>query len=224
MIILGLTGSIGMGKSTATAFFRRLGVPVFDADAAVHALQGPRGAALPMIEAAFPGTTTPKGVDRQKLGAAVFGNPEALQKLEAILHPLVRRLQQDWLSRQARQQAALVVLDVPLLFEKGGWRQCDAIAVVSAPLRIQRQRVLKRLGMTAQKFDAICKIQTPDRIKRRHADFVIPSGRGKRAALIAIRHIIASLENWTARHWPPGSPGYFKVQVIKSRVVKRKRF
>ena len=147
MTVVGLTGSIGMGKSAVTAMFRRAGVPVFDADAAVHILQGSGGVLLPEIEARFPGTTGPAGVDRAKLGAAVFGKPDELKALERIVHPAVARMRAHWLRRN--RSLPVVVLDVPLLFEKKGWRTVDVVVVVSAPAWMQRKRVLARPGMTA---------------------------------------------------------------------------
>jgi len=191
MIIIGLTGSIGMGKSTVAGMFERLGVPVFDADAAVRALQGPGGRALPAIEAAFPGTTGPAGLDRVRLGAQVFGDKAALRRLEMILHPLVGEAQSAFLGRHRLQRA--VVLDVPLLFEKGGWRLCDVSVVVSAPLRVQRARVLARPGMTRDKFAAILKAQMPDAAKRSHADLVIETGRGRRVTWQAVRRFVRAL-------------------------------
>lgn len=172
--ILGLTGSIGMGKSAVAAMFQELGVPVFDADAAVHKLQGPGGALLPAIEAEFPGTTGPQGVDRAKLGAAVFGNPEALKRLERIVHPAVGAMRTDFLKDNA--QTSLIVFDIPLLFEKGGWEQVDAVVVVSAPAEAQRERVLARPGMTPEKFAQILGLQVPDAEKRARADYVIDTG------------------------------------------------
>jgi dephospho-CoA kinase len=191
MIIVGLTGSIGMGKSTTAAMFARLKIPVFDADAAVHALQGPGGAALAPIEAAFPGTTTAAGVDRPRLGAAVFGNPAALQRLEAILHPMVAAAQARFLARHRR--AAIVVVDIPLLFEKGGSERVDVIVVVSAPPEVQRARVMARPGMTAAKFDAILAQQLPDAEKRARADFIVPTGQGRHTAWRAVRRLVTCL-------------------------------
>jgi dephospho-CoA kinase len=191
MIVIGLTGSIGMGKSTVAAMFERLGVPVFDADAQVRALQGPGGRALPAIEAEFAGTTGPDGLDREKLGALVFGNPAALARLEAILHPLVAEAQSDFLGRHRRKAA--VVLDVPLLFEKSGWQRCHLTVVVSAPARVQRARVLARPGMTPQKLASILKAQMPDREKRRRADVVIETGRGRRVTWLAVRDLVKRL-------------------------------
>jgi dephospho-CoA kinase len=191
MMIIGLTGSIGMGKSTVAGMFERLGVPVFDADAAVRALQGPGGRALPAIEAAFPGTTSPAGLDRVRLGAQVFGNPAALKRLETILHPLVGEAQSTFLARHRLKRA--VVLDVPLLFEKGGWQRCDLTVVVSAPARVQRARVLARPGMTRNKFAAILKTQLPDAEKRRRADVVIETGRGRRVTWQAVQSLVRAL-------------------------------
>ena len=185
--ILGLTGSIGMGKSTVAEMFREEGVPVFDADAEVHKLQGPAGALLPAIEAAFPGTTGPAGVDRPALGAQVFGDSEALARLEAIVHPAVADLRARFLFEHAG--LPLVVFDIPLLFEKGGWEQVDAVAVVSAPPERQRERVLARPGMTPEKFARILDLQTPDAEKRARADHVIDTGASlarTRAAVVAL--------------------------------------
>ena len=173
--VLGLTGSIGMGKSTVAAMFSQLGIPVFDADAAVHALQGPGGALVSAIEAGFPGTTGPDGVDRQKLGAAVFGDKEKLRRLEAIVHPAVAEMRAAFLA--ANEGRKLVVFDIPLLFEKGGEAGVDSVAVVSAPPEIQRERVLSRPGMTAEKFERILALQVPDAQKRQRADAVIDTGQ-----------------------------------------------
>lgn len=172
--VLGLTGSIGMGKSAVAAMFADLGVPVFDADAVVRRLQGPGGALVQAIEAAFPGTTGSQGVDRAKLGAAVFDDPVALARLEAIVHPAVRVARRDFLREHAG--APLVVLDIPLLFEKGGAEEVDAILVVSAPPDVQRARVLARPGMTAERFEDVLALQMPDAEKRAGADYVIDTG------------------------------------------------
>lgn len=172
--VLGLTGSIGMGKSTVAQMMRDLGVPVFDADAVVHELQGPGGELVEAIEAAFPGTTGLQGVERAKLGAAVFGDREALRRLEAIVHPVVAARRAAFL--ELHHAAPLVVFDIPLLFEKGTEASLDAVAVVSAPAAIQRDRVLSRAGMTEEKFQQILKLQVPDIEKRAKADFVINTG------------------------------------------------
>ena len=171
---IGLTGSIGMGKSTLAGMLRDLAVPVFDADAAVHAMQGPGGALVADIEAAFPGTTGPEGVDRVKLGAIVFGDDVALHRLERIVHPAVAEAQVEFLA--AHSAAPLIVLDIPLLFEKGGAALVDKIIVVSAPAAEQRRRVLARVGMTAKKFADILARQTSDADKCAAADYVIDTG------------------------------------------------
>ncbi len=190
--ILGLTGSIGMGKSTVAAMFRAADVPVFDADAEVHQLQGPGGALLPQIEAAFPRTTNPKGVVRPKLGAAVFGDPAALARLEAIVHPAVASARASFLL--AHTDASLIVFDIPLLFEKGGWQHVDGVAVVSAPAAAQRERVLARPGMTVQKFESILRLQTPDAEKRARGDFVIDTGGSLEETAQAVRELVEKLE------------------------------
>ena len=185
--ILGLTGSIGMGKSAVAAMFRGLGVPVFDADAAVHELQGPGGACIVPIERAFPGTTGPQGVDRQKLGAAVFGNAQALKLLESIVHPEVAEMRRAFLADNA--DAPLIVFDIPLLYEKTGQHGLDAVVVVSAPAAVQRERVLARPGMTAEKFEQILKLQVPDAEKRKLADHVLDTG----VSLAETRHAVQQL-------------------------------
>jgi dephospho-CoA kinase len=173
-LLVGLTGSIGMGKSTAARMLNQMGVPVFDADAEVHRLQGPGGALIPAIEAAFPGTTGPDGVDRAALGAQVFGNDAALARLERLVHPAVAEAQAEFMADN--RHAPLVVLDIPLLFEKSGWSLVDRIIVVSAPPEEQRRRVLARTGMTAGRFEEIVARQTPDAEKRARADFIIDTG------------------------------------------------
>lgn len=169
--IIGLTGSIGMGKSTVAQMFVDEGVPLFDADAAVHQLQGPGGALVDEIEALFPGSTSIDGVDRQKLGAAVLGNPAALQQLEQLIHPVVGNMRQAFLEKH--RDRPLVLFDIPLLFEKGGAEGVDHIVVVSAGAEQQRARVLKRPGMTEERFEQIKKLQMPDAEKRQRADSVI---------------------------------------------------
>nr|WP_033075229.1 dephospho-CoA kinase [Sphingopyxis sp. MWB1] len=196
--ILGLTGSIGMGKSTAAAMFEREGVPVFDADAEVHRLQGPGGALVSAIEARFPGTTGPQGVDRQKLGTKVLGNTHELHALEAIVHPAVARAQRHFLMRHRARD--LVVLDIPLLFEKGGWRRVGAVAVVSAPLWMQARRVLRRPGMTWARLKAIRRLQVPDRVKRARADFIIETGRPKSETRRQIRAIASCFRAHSGRY------------------------
>lgn len=191
MITLGLTGSIGMGKSAVSAMFRRAGVPVFDADAAVHELQGPGGALVAAIETRFPGSTSAKGVDRQKLGSMVLGNAAELLALERIVHPGVARLRAKWLRRHRSRR--IVALDIPLLFEKKGWKSVDVIVVVSAPHWVQRRRVLKRKGMSAAKLRHIRRLQLPDHQKRRRAHFVIETGRLKHQTERQVRGLVACL-------------------------------
>jgi len=195
MKIIGLTGSIGMGKSTTADFFRRLHVPVHDADATVHRLMGPKGAAVEKILACFPNCGDfETGIDRQVLGAQVFQAPSALKKLEAILHPLVRHQETLFLRQQHRENRALVVLDIPLLFETQGHHRCDYVVVVSASTFLQRQRVLARAGMTAEKFAAIIQKQTSDQDKRRQADFLVHSGLGRGYALRQVKKILATIK------------------------------
>ena len=191
MIVLGLTGSIGMGKSTVAEMFAEAGVPVFDADAAVHRLQGPEGELVAEIEARFPGTTGPRGVNRSALAERVLAEREALQNLEGLIHPAVAREREGFLQRHG--QAPLVLLDIPLLLEKGGHNRIDRIAVVSAPPEVQRARVLARPGMTPEKFEHILALQMPDAEKRARADFVIPTGVPLEETRASVRRIIACL-------------------------------
>ena len=203
--ILGLTGSIGMGKSAVAAMLRELGVPVFDADAAVHELQGPNGACLAPIEQAFPGTTGPDGVDRQKLGSAVFGDPAKLRLLESIVHPEVAEMRRAFFA--GNTEAPLIVFDIPLLFEKAGQHGLNAVAVVSAPAIMQRERVLSRPGMTVEKFEKVLALQVPDADKRARADFVIDTGVPLARTHAQVAALVAHLrENGP---WPPlpAAPG-----------------
>jgi len=193
MIVLGLTGGIGMGKSTATTILRRLGVPVFDADAAVHRLQARGGRAVAPIAAAFPGCVTDGRVDREALRRAVLGNPEALERLERIIHPLVREEERRFLARARRAGRRIAVLDVPLLLETGGEARVDRVVVVSAPAAVQRSRVMRRPGMTEQRLAAIRARQLPDAEKRRRADHVIRTGLSRRHAQAAIRRLVLAL-------------------------------
>jgi len=188
--VLGLTGSIGMGKSATADLFRKLGVPVHDADATVHRLY--RGRAAPLIEKAFPGTVADVAVDRTRLGAAVLDNPERLKQLEAIVHPLVREEEENFLARVSAL-APIAVLDIPLLFETGGETRCDATLVVTAPPSVQRQRVLARPGMTAEKFSAILTKQMPDAEKRARAHFLVDTSRGFASAEAQVRSILVCL-------------------------------
>jgi dephospho-CoA kinase len=193
MIVLGLTGSIGMGKSTAAAALRRLGVPVHDADAEVHRLLRRDKPTISAVEAAFPGVSRDGAVDRGELGRRVFGDAAALARLEAILHPRVRQAEKRFLRRARAARAPLVVLDIPLLFETGGDRRCHATAVVSAPAFIQAGRVLRRPGMTRGRLAAILSRQMPDMEKRRRADFVVPTGLDRRSSLRALAEIVRLL-------------------------------
>jgi dephospho-CoA kinase len=186
--LLGLTGSIGMGKSTTSAMFRAAGVPVHDADQAVHDLYA--GVAAPQIEAAFPGTTANGVVDRGKLSTAVLGRPEALAKLEAIVHPLVRAKEQAFLAQARKSGATVAVLDIPLLLETGGESRYDAVVVITAPAEVQRKRVLGRPGMTEEKFAAILARQMPDAQKRRRAHFLVDTSHGLVAAERQVRSIL----------------------------------
>jgi dephospho-CoA kinase len=188
--VLGLTGSIGMGKSATADLFRRLGVPVHDADATVHRLY--RGRAAPLIEKAFPGTVTEGAVDRARLGAAVLDSPERMQQLEAIVHPLVREEEESFLKRLAAL-APVAVLDIPLLFETGGETRCDAVLVVTAPAAVQRDRVLARPGMTEAKLHAILARQMRDEDKRTRAHFLVDTSRGFSSAEAQVKSILACL-------------------------------
>lgn len=191
MIVLGLTGSIGMGKSTTAQMFIDRGVPVYSADETVHRLYS--GRAVPLIENAFPGTTGCGTVDRDSLSRAVLGNPEALKKLESIIHPLVREEEQAFLKSAEETGAAFAVLDIPLLFETGGESRVDRVLVVTAPAEVQRERVLSRPGMTETKINAILQRQLPDAEKRLRADFVIDTSRGLDAARADVDAVIATL-------------------------------
>ncbi|WP_043359525.1 dephospho-CoA kinase [Belnapia sp. F-4-1] len=193
MKIVGLTGSIGMGKSTAANTFRRLHVPVFDADAAVHALQSRGGRAVAPIGAAFPGTIRDGRVDREALRRAVLGDDGALTRLERIVHPLVRDAERRFLGAARRRAEPLVVLDIPLLYETGGEGRCDLVVVVSAPAAVQRIRVLRRPGMTEARLAAIRARQMPDREKRRRADRVVETGLSRHAAQRAIRALVREI-------------------------------
>ena len=189
--ILGLTGSIGMGKSTTAALFQARGIPLHDADATVHALY--RGRAVPLIAAAFPDAVRNGAVDRPSLSAAVLSKPEAMARLEAIIHPLVREEEEAFLRRCGAAGQGLAILDVPLLFETGGEGRCDAVLVVSAPADVQRARVLARDGMTPERFDAILARQMPDAQKRRRAHFIVDTSRGVVAAGRQVGSILAAL-------------------------------
>lgn len=201
MIILGLTGSIGHGKSTVASMFAHEGVPVFDADATVHRLLGKGGEAVPLIAEVFPDAVVDGAVDRRRLGAAVFDNPPALRQLEAIIHPLVHGRERRFLAECARRRVPLAVLDIPLLFETGGDRRCDYVAVVSAPEPVQTRRVLRREGMTPEKLASVRAQQIPDREKRRRADFVIPTGLNLAETRRRVRRLIRRLSSKSGLRW-----------------------
>lgn len=193
MKIIGITGSIGMGKSTACGLLRRLGVPVHDADATVHQLYGPKGRAVGPVGQRFPEVVRDGCIDRVALGRLVFGNPQALKDLERIVHPLVHAEEKRFLARHRRQGTPVVALDIPLLFESHGQRRCDIVVVVSAHRLIQKQRVLARPGMTAERFRQVLAKQMSDAEKRRRADYVVPTGLGRGVTIRALRRILADL-------------------------------
>jgi len=197
MFILGLTGSVGMGKSVTAGFFAEAGVPVHDADAVVHRLY--ESEAVPAIEAAFPGTTADGKVDRAKLSARVLDDAEALKRLEAIVHPLVHQAERRLLAEAEARGEKVAVLDIPLLFETGGDKRVDAVVVVSAPAEVQRARVLERPGMTIEKLEAILAKQMPDAEKRRRADFIVDSSQGFEAARAQVRAILAAVAKMPKR-------------------------
>lgn len=197
MFILGLTGSIGMGKSATAKMFADEGVPVHDADAAVHRLY--EGEATPLIEAAFPGTTSGGIVDRAKLGQRVLGDDAAIGKLERIVHPLVMQVRERFLTEAEASGAPVAVLDIPLLFETGGDARCDAVVVVSAPADVQKTRSFERPGMTEAKFAAILAKQMPDADKRARADFVVDTSKGFDAARAQVREILRAVATMAKR-------------------------
>jgi dephospho-CoA kinase len=203
MLIIGLTGSIGMGKTAIAALFRARGVPVFDADEEVHKLYA--GKAVAPIEAAFPGTTAAGRVDRARLAAALLANPEGFKRLEAIVHPLVHDAERAFLHAAARSGARFAVLEIPLLFETAGDRRVDVVVVVSAPAAVQRQRVLMRPGMTPEKLDGLLARQTSDADKRRRADFIVETGGTMQQSEDQVDAILAALVDRPAKaldeHW-----------------------
>ncbi|MFZ1990892.1 MAG: dephospho-CoA kinase [Alphaproteobacteria bacterium] len=206
MFLLGLTGSIGMGKSETARIFRRLGVPVYDADAAVHALYAKGGAAVPLIDAAFPGSTSGGAVDRARLSQMVVNNVAAMQRLEEIVHPLVNKMEREFLKQQFERGTPIVVLDIPLLFETQREGSIDAVAVVSAPADVQRARVAARPGMTAEKLAAVLARQMPDVEKRARADFIIETGQGIDYATEQVRHVLAAIAHREAQAWAKRQP------------------
>ena len=193
-LIVGLTGSVAMGKTETAQMFRRLRVPVFDADAEVHRILGSGGAAVKRVSASFPGVLRGDAIDRKALGARVFGSKSDLNVLERIVHPLVNEARKNFLCRAGVGRAALVVMDVPLLFETRGSNRYDFVIVVSAPAFVQRQRAMARSNMNKEKLSSILSRQMPDSLKRRNADFVICTGIGKRAARISIIRILRILK------------------------------
>jgi dephospho-CoA kinase len=194
MIVVGLTGSIGMGKTTAARMLRRMGVALFDADQIVHRLLAPGGGAVVKVEAAFPGTRREDGgIDRKRLGERVFGDPQALAQLEGILHPMVAEAERRFLAQARARGEAIAVLDIPLLYESRSAARCDYVIVVSAPAMVQRQRVLRRPGMTEARFAAILKQQMPDAEKRRRADFIVDSSQSFDHARAQVRDILKAI-------------------------------
>jgi dephospho-CoA kinase len=204
MLIVGLTGSIGMGKSTAAAHLRARGLPVFDADAEVHRLYA-GGKAVERIERAFPGTTTSEGVDRGKLSAALVAFPERLRELEAIVHPMVREAERSFLRNEAKRGTPIAVLEIPLLFEAAVDRLVDAVIVLTAPPEVQRERLLKRAGLSPEKLDKLLARQMPDAEKRARADFVVDTSGPVEATQAQLDGIVAALRSWSgqayARDW-----------------------
>ena len=203
MLVIGLTGSMGMGKSTTARLFSEAGVPVYDADAVVHRLY--TGEAVPLIELAFPGVTTVAGVDRQKLAAQLVDNSKMLKRLEDIVHPLVRREEQNFLSEARHAGAAVAVLDIPLLLETGGDRRVDVLVVVTTTPELQRARVFERAGMTEQKFQTLLAKQVPDADKRRRADFIVDTSHGIECARSQVLDILSKVSKLPIRERPSKS-------------------
>jgi dephospho-CoA kinase len=204
MVVIGLTGSLGMGKSTVARFFAEAGVPVYDADATVHRLYS--GEAAAPLEAAFPGTTESGHVDRDQLARRVLGDPEALRRLEAIVHPLVRRDEERFLQAAEQSGAGLAVLDIPLLFETDGDRRVDAVVVVTAPAELQRMRAFRRSGMTEEKFQALLAKQMPDAEKRRRADFIVDTSGSFDSTRAQVHAILRAAPGLAIRRNRPGAP------------------
>ena len=221
MRIVGLTGSIGMGKSAAADYLRFLGVPVYDADAAVHAVYARGGAAVGPVAAAWPAAVRDGAVDRAALSALIAADPSVLPRLEGIVHPIVRRRQERFLMAAAQRRAPLIALDIPLLFETGGEGRCDAVLVVSAPAFVQRARVLARPEMTADKLALILARQMPDAEKCARADFVIPSHRGWRTMLDSLRRAVGRTLERPARHWPP-NPRMARPRAAGNHPIRRR--
>lgn len=203
MLVIGLTGSIGMGKSTTARLFARQGVPVHEADAVVHALYTKGGAAVEAIGRAFPGAVRDGAVDRERLAQLVIGDPGALRRLEAIVHPLVRAEQMAWLKARADEGAEMVVLDIPLLFESGAAKEVDVVVLVTAPEAVRRKRVLARPGMSEAKLDALLARQMPEGERRKHADFIVETDQGINHAEAQVKAILSALAGRKGRVWPP---------------------
>jgi dephospho-CoA kinase len=213
MVVLGLTGSIGMGKSTAVAVLRRLGVAVYDADAEIHKMMGRGGSAVAAVEAAFPGVRGEDGaIDRRRLGQRVFGKPAELRRLERILHPRVRAVERRWVAQRRARGVRLAVLDIPLLFETDRIDRVDGVIVVSGPSRLQRERVMRRPGMTPERFGAILATQYPDREKRRRADFVVSTALNRAAAA---RQLMAIVRRVKQGEWRPSA----RLRRLRGRVA-----
>jgi len=206
MVIIGLTGSMAMGKTTVAGMFRYLCVPVYDADAAVHQMLAKGGTAVKEVATAFPGVVRGGAVDRAELSSQAFGEDGALKRLEEILHPRVRARQALFLKMASARRSPLAVLDIPLLFETRGDEYCDLVAVVSASAFLQRSRILGRPGMSEQKMRNILARQVPDAEKRRRADFIVNTGTGHRQSLRQVRNIVTVAGTMPGRHWPPVKP------------------
>ena len=202
MIILGLTGSIGMGKTTASTEFRRIGIPVHSSDEAVHQMMSAGGEAVSILSEMFPAAIKKYGIDRNLVAQEAFSNFKVLNKIEAILHPLVGIREKKFLNDCARRGSKIVVLDVPLLFETGGEKRCDGVITVSAPKYVQRQRVIKRPGMTVDRLHSILSRQITDKEKIRRSQFVILTGLGRHFSLIQIQKIVKITKRWQGKHWP----------------------
>ncbi len=202
MIILGLTGSIGMGKTTASDNFSKIGIPVHDADQAVHEMMSEGGEAVVIMSEMFPASIRDGSIDRKVIAEEVFSNSKALNNIEKTLHPLVRLREKKFLGDCARQGKKVVILDVPLLFETGGEKRCDGVITVSAPKYIQRQRVFNRPGMTPERLKVILSRQISDFEKRKRSDFIILTGLGRYFSLIQAQKIVRITKNWKGQHWP----------------------
>mgnify|MGYP001174312429 CR=1 FL=1 len=202
MIILGLTGSIGMGKTTASDNFRRLGLPVHSSDEAVHQMMSRDGEAFTIMSDMFPAAARKFGIDRKVIAQEAFSNRKILNKIEKVLHPLVIRREKLFLNHCARRRNKMVVLDVPLLFETGGENRCDGVITVSAPSYVQRQRVINRPSMTHDRLQYILARQVSDKEKKRRSDFVILTGLGKRFSFIQVQKIVSVTKRWQGKHWP----------------------